>query len=267
MENAVEAIKMAFAVMVFVIALSVSMISFNKAKATSDVVLYAKDETNYYDYEGATGKAAENRIVGIETIIPTLYKYYKENYTVVFRTGNYDSTTGEFSNLEYLPVYTTNSKYRSNEPQGGAYLWGQKVGENSYSTYDKLMEDKYNVGFFDDGYLATEKGTLKGNKKIFSFDLEEETLRHEPWTGSYTKARENLDCFLNGDTYKNPNNREDYIKYGQSFIKKYKNKKFVETIGEYTYNSTQTDSTEDGSSISSLVKEKKKRVIIFTLIE
>lgn len=248
MENAVEAIKMAFAVMVFVMALSVSMISFNKAKATSDVVLYAKDETNYYDYEGATGKAAENRIVGIETIIPTLYKYYKENYTVVFRQGNYNSATGEFSNLEPLIVYKTPSKSKT---IAGIQLWGKN--------YDTIMQSKYSK-FFSNGY------TESLSNKIFSFDLEEETLRHEPWTGSYAKARENLDCFLNGDTYKNPNNREDYIKYGQSFIEKYKNSKFVETIGEYTYNSTQTDSTEDGSSISSLVKEKKKRVIIFTLI-
>lgn len=252
MENAVEAIKMAFAVMVFVIALSVSMISFNKAKATSDVVLYAQDETNYYDYEGATGKAAENRIVGIETIIPTLYKYYKENYTVVFRQGMYNQEEGIFSNLEPLIVYNTPSKSKTN---AGIQLWGKN--------YDTIMKNKYS-NFLTNGY---EKSL---SNQIFSFDLEEETLRHEPWTGSYAKARENLDCFLNGTEYKNPNNGEDYIDYkysnGQSFIEKYKNSKFVETIGEYTYSSTQTDSTEDGSSISSLVKEKKKRVIIFTLI-
>lgn len=252
MENAVEAIKMAFAVMVFVMALSVSMISFNKAKATSDVVLYAKDETNYYDYEGATGKAAENRIVGIETIIPTLYKYYKENYTVVFRKGTYNEE-GTFSNLEPLRVYKTSSKPKTTAE---IQLWGKN--------YDTIMQNKYS-NFFTDSYSE------KLSTEIFSFDLEEETLRHEPWTGSYAKARENLDCFLNGKKYYNPNNGEEYIDYkylnGQSFIERYKDKKFVETIGEYTYNSTQTDSTEDGSSISSLVKEKKKRVIIFTLIE
>lgn len=254
MENAVEAIKMAFAVMVFVMALSVSMISFNKAKATSDVVLYAKDETNYYDYEGATGKAAENRIVGIETIIPTLYKYYKENYTVVFRQGNYNSATGEFSNLVPLIVYKTPSKFKT---IAGIQLWG--------SNYIDLMQTKYEPFF--NNYSSSLSA------EIFSFDLEEETLRHEPWTGSYAKARENLNNFLSGKVYNNPNNNEEYIDYSKEplitggFIGKYKNSKFVETIGEYTYNSTQTDSTEDGSSISSLVKEKKKRVIIFTLIK
>lgn len=257
MENAVKALEMAFAVMVFVMALSVSMVSFNSAKATSDIVLYAQDETNYYDYQGATGKAAENRIVGIETIIPTLYKYYKENYTVVFRQGTYNEE-GVLSNLNSLKVYTTASRAKSNTTDSGIQLWGEN--------YDTIMQNKYSK-FFTDGY------TKSLSNEIFSFDLEEETLRHEPWTGSYAKARENLDCFLNGKIYTNPNNGEEYINYkysdgnGTSFIERYKDKKFVETIGEYTYNSNQANGTEDGSSISSLVKEKKKRVIIFTLID
>lgn len=255
MENAVEALKMVFAVAVFVMALSVSMISFNKVKATSDLVLYTQDETNYYDYQGATGRAAENRIVGLETIIPTLYKYYKENYTVLFRQGYYNIDTGEFSNVSYLPIYNTPSSYKTTNKK--YYLWGKEDGNQS--TYDTLMQKKYQ-NYFTNGY------TEKGNKEIFSFDLEEETLRHEPWTGSYEKAMENVSLFLSGGTYKNPNNNSDYIEY-TGFINKYKNAKFVETVGEYTYSSSQTDSTEDGSSINSLVKEKKKRVIIFTLIK
>lgn len=254
MENAVEAIKMAFAVMVFVMALSISMISFNSAKATSDVVLYTQDETNYYDYQGATGKASENRIVGLETIIPTLYKYYKENYTVVFKQGSYNMETGEFSNLEPLIVYKTPSNAKTSK---GVQLWG--------SNYDNIMQEKYSP-FFVGGY------TEKLSSNIFSFDLEEETLRHEPWTGTYVKARENLDYFLSGGIYKNPNNDNNYINYSNSplqtggFIAKYKDKQFIETIGEYEYSSTQAEDTEDGSSISSLVKAKKKRVIIYTLI-
>ena len=118
MENAVEALKMAFAVMVFVIALSVSMVSFNRAKSTSDMVLYAQDETNYYEYQGATGKAAENRIVGLETIIPTLYKYYKENYTVIFRNSSggflslYDTKTNvDTWSPDYINKYYRRQKY------------------------------------------------------------------------------------------------------------------------------------------------------------
>lgn len=78
---------------------------------------------------------------------------------------------------------------------------------------------------------------------------------------------------FNGEKYKNPNNGLEYKDYqyanGKSFMEQYKNKQFLETIGEYAYSSTQTNAnndTQDGSSISSLVKQKKKRIIIFTLI-
>ena len=254
MENASEALMMAFGVLVFVLALTVAINSFSEAKSTSDIVLFTADETSYMEYEGVTGKASQNRIVGLETIIPTLYKYYKENYTVLFRDGNYNEETGDFSNLKPLTVYNTPSTYKTKNTM----LWGK--------TYDSIMNRKY-TPYFDGGY------TKEGAKEIFSFDLDEETLRHEPWTGSYNKAKENIDCFLNGSVYKNPNNNSAYINYSDfpmqtgGFIGKYRNTRFVETIGEYAYSSSQEQNTEDGSSISSLVKQKKKRIITFTKID
>lgn len=235
MENATHALIMAFSVMVLVIALTVSIVAFNNAKQTADIILYTKDETNYYEYQGSKGKQAENRIVGLETVIPTLYKYYKENYTVVLKKGNYNEANGEISNWEYLPIYTT------------------KANRNWQSSYNTLMKNKY--------------GAEKPNEQIFSFDLDEETLRHEPWTGSNDRIKNNLDCFLSGETYYNPNNNSTYIEYGKNiglggFTEKYKNAKFVETIQEYKYNSSQTTQSTTGS----LTKEKSKRMIIFTLI-
>ena len=126
MENAVDALKIAFAVMVLVIALSVSIMSFNSVKAAADGILYTKDETNYYEYQGAVGKASENRIVGMETVVPTLYRYYKENFTVVFKQADYTVSTGEFSNVDYLFVYSTPSTKA---------LWAD--------SYKDLMNEKY----------------------------------------------------------------------------------------------------------------------------
>lgn len=238
MENATRALIMAFAVFIFVIALTVSMVSLNSVKRVSDAILYTKDETNYYTYTDAKGKAAQNRIVGLETIIPTLYKYYKENYTVVFKEAKYDYDTGNFiSDWKYLPVYKT--------------VENRNWEENSYKNLMKVKYGREN--------LSTE---------IFSFDIDEETLRHEPWTGSEDEVKQNIKCFLNGTEYKTPNNGEKYKNYSDSplipggFIAKYGNDKFVETIEEYKYKSTQTGE----STISSLTKEKTKRMIIFTHI-
>ena len=50
MENAVDALKMAGAVLMFVIALSVSIVAFGQVRQTADIILDYKDrETVYID--------------------------------------------------------------------------------------------------------------------------------------------------------------------------------------------------------------------------
>lgn len=92
MENATEALMMAFGMLIFGIAITLTMSMFSQARQTADYILYQKDESNYYEFEtGITddditnGRDGTERLVGIETIIPTLYKYYKENFKVVFQ--------------------------------------------------------------------------------------------------------------------------------------------------------------------------------------
>ena len=242
MENASEALMMAFGVLIFVLALTVAMNSFSQVKSVSDVVLYSTDATNYYDYEGPTGKASQNREVGLETIIPTLYKYYKENYTVLFRQGKYDEVSGEFSDTKPLTIYETPSKYTTTRRGLTHYIWGKEDSSKDQSTYDTLMQNKYSK-YFSSGY------TEKGNHSIFSFDLEEETLRHEPWTGTYEKSKDNLDQFLKGKVYYNPNDNLEYIDYKDyGFIKKYNGQTFIETVGEYSYATTLVDGSEDADN-------------------
>ena len=82
MENAVEALKMAAAVLTFVLALGIGMSSFSQAKQTAEIVLSYVDRefsTQYVQDLGTT-----ERIVGKETIIPTIYRAYKEYYKIYF---------------------------------------------------------------------------------------------------------------------------------------------------------------------------------------
>ncbi len=82
MENAAEALKMAAAVLIFVLALSISINSFSEVRQTSQTILNYRDreyDTTYVEDNGST-----ERIVGAETIIPTIYKSYKENYKIIF---------------------------------------------------------------------------------------------------------------------------------------------------------------------------------------
>ena len=108
MENAVDALKIAFAVLVFVIAMTVSIMAMGQAKETSEAVFYMTDKTNLYEYL-SDEKLPEGRIVSAETIVPTLYRYYKENFNVVIidKSGN---KIAVFNLEEEIKAYNKNYK-------------------------------------------------------------------------------------------------------------------------------------------------------------
>ena len=126
MENAVDALKIAFAVMVFTIALTLAISTFSQARETSEAVLFMNDKTNYYSWEDEVNYSEDKRIVGIEAIIPTLYRYYKENYTVIFEgidiyhidstTKKWIKDTGAGDEINYFDL---NSEIKANCPWVG----------------------------------------------------------------------------------------------------------------------------------------------------
>ena len=90
MENAVEALKMAGSVLLFILALSVAILAFTKARQTVDVLIsYAdreyftieNDERFYY----LPDEEKENRYVNLETIIPAMYRAFTERYKIIFK--------------------------------------------------------------------------------------------------------------------------------------------------------------------------------------
>lgn len=217
MENATDALKMAFAVFIFSMALSISISMFSQLNQVSQVVLKSSDITAYYNYKESDTTSKNYRIVGLETIIPTLYKYYKENYTVVFldRSGN------------PMELYQT----ATNPDEWGS---GSENGVNPNA----------------DNISKYYKNSPNEKKRVCSFDVDEETIRHEPWTGTSTETKKNLDAFLSGATYINPTGSGNNYTY-KNFINNNRNNTFKEMLGEYEYQSgTQT---------------KKKRVIVYQL--
>lgn len=91
--------------------------------------------------------------------------------------------------------------------------------------------------------------------------MDEETKRHEPWTGSVEYYKKNLDAFLSGTEFVAPSGNsnlnykyEDLVGLG-GFIGKYGDKKFIENLGEYEYDVDNSEST----------RSNKKRIIIYTL--
>ena len=93
MENAVNALKIAFAVFIFMLGLVMLFSMASQARETADTLIEKIDKTSYYSYQEATGSEIDNngnRIVRIEDIIPVLYRYAQENYgvTIVDKNGN-----------------------------------------------------------------------------------------------------------------------------------------------------------------------------------
>ena len=225
MENAVDALKIAFGVFVFTMAISITMYMFNMAKETSDVVLQSSDVTALMEYVETSDMIGEERIVGLETIIPTLYKYFKENYTVIFLE----------SNGKPMELYETQT-----DPD----LWSPGYTNKYYDNNQDI--------------------------KVCSFDVDEETRRREPWTGNTNYYKQNLDMFLSGGTFVSPSGNGMDYDYSdnngwgsRSFIDKFSDSQFRESLGEYTYNDVQsTTGTETAN-----VKPKKKRVIVYKLVD
>ena len=87
MENAVDALKMAGAALLFIIAFSISMMLFSKARESTDAVL---DNLKIKDFFPKVESLNNNttRKVGIETIIPTLYRYAQSDDNIRIRILN-----------------------------------------------------------------------------------------------------------------------------------------------------------------------------------
>ena len=90
MENAVEALKMAGFMLLFIIALSITMITLTQAKTTADSLVKNQDRQQSYQYIEVTGDLSKSlsRTVTLADIIPTLYRYAQEDYAIQFYTSS-----------------------------------------------------------------------------------------------------------------------------------------------------------------------------------
>ena len=82
MENVTRALLIAFSMLIFVIGFSYSMYLINSLTTTSDTLLQGITTTDYYDNIKVSAGNIATRDVGVETIIPKLYRYYKEDFCV-----------------------------------------------------------------------------------------------------------------------------------------------------------------------------------------
>lgn len=161
MENASEALFMAFAVLVFVVALSIGISSFSLARQTTQAIVDRTDRDFDYKYISSTlnseGKAMEIRTVGVETIVPALYRAYKENYIVRFYKEE-NGTTNPLNiykrkvNGKMVETNEINLEKESIANQEKATLFIDKVlygGLKNVTSFNNNFENLQVNGFYD----------------------------------------------------------------------------------------------------------------------
>ena len=130
MENAADALKIAFAIFVFVLALSILFSLISKIKSTADDVLFITDKTNFYKFE--TGSLDGGREVGEENVIAALTNSGKD-LTYVYiedKNGNsiYSPSSSEDINTVISNKLTSGNKYKERVLEiktGGSYAIGE----------------------------------------------------------------------------------------------------------------------------------------------
>ena len=89
-DNIADALKMAGSILLFVMGLSISILAFSQARESIDIVLSYSDRESLTIENDArfyylANQQDTNRYVGKETIIPAIYRAYKENYKIIFQ--------------------------------------------------------------------------------------------------------------------------------------------------------------------------------------
>ena len=152
MENAADALGMAGAVLIFVLAVSIIILSFGQVRETADIILNYKDrETTYTYYETTPGQY--ERTVSLETIIPSVFRAYLENYKIVFEGLSNPiykiKYNGEYISKYSLDLETNNNTQYQNavigKDQKAEFLCGILYHDFSISGNKNNFEKKFNI--------------------------------------------------------------------------------------------------------------------------
>ena len=166
MENAVESIIIAFAVLVFVIALSMTTFMLSKAMTTTQDLIYYSDKTNYLQNVSDTTRGAiTTRLVSIDTVINSLYRYYKENFMV--RIYEKDSDGGELVQIfdttiegKIYVALSKNESARTLQEQALVTNYGSVSGAKNLFGAPWMGNTARDAKYRVDLYVAGKKGYI-----------------------------------------------------------------------------------------------------------
>lgn len=160
MESAADALKIAFGIFVFIIALSVTLNLVTQAKETADIVSHYSDQTNWYQYNAAP---SENISVTNAEVVSSLYSINGENIDITIILG---SNVYRFNSQGYYKNNTKKNTFKTNS---------DLKNEISKFISNDLTNGKYEVkcqeikvsGVYDYGSDGTEIIKSQGGTKLY----------------------------------------------------------------------------------------------------
>ncbi len=258
MENLTHALYMAFAMIVFVVAFSVALYLVSQVNSTAKTIVYNLD-TSYYDsfeLRDVIGEDNEeknrSRIVGVDTIIPTLYRYYKESFAVKIL----DVDGSLLQMFDTTIEGDVNSAISSVHNEDGVSF--------DDPNYDEYSRNKALLSLYD--------VDTSGKEKSFCY------MFGVPWLANINKdAKTRIDLYISGGKGYINNTLVDYsrkIGPGSEADKKYvylnyyKDRKFRETFTQYAYEGDTITDENNGEPISLTGNRQiaTKIIIIYQLL-
>ena len=258
MENIASALKMVAAILVFVIALASAFSIFGTTKQTADSIITMRDKQGYLDiaqmdngilYTSTNSIVTGNvegvntngdRIVTIDNVVSTIYRYNKEKYgvTILESNGNviarFDSNTENVMRQWYNIV--------KDEITG-------KTAEEQKTEFTNKIKKNISTFYVPEGNIKLDleeiyEVTTTGNAKIQC---------GAPWYGNEAEIQKRIACELSGEKY-------DF--HGQWFQRtkgvidilndaKAAGKKIVEVTNEID----QSDYLKDGTEETNLLQQ------------
>lgn len=150
MDNVADALKIAAAVLIFVLALSISINAFGEARIASRTILDYKDREYDYSYveqnKDDSGNVITQRIVGVDSIVPSIYKAYKENYKIVFDENIFEDGLYQKkdSSGTTTPVYSIDlqKEVLGSDTQKEQFIMAILYGRNGFEN-DLIFQEIY----------------------------------------------------------------------------------------------------------------------------
>lgn len=242
MENAADALKMAAAALIFIIAIASSFSLFGTAKQTADSIIGMRDKQAYLEAADLEGvlyttsdsvkldgtKFTENgdRIVSSGDVISTIYRYNKEKYGVTIVKANGEVIKRYDSNTESV-------MRQYNNITAGLDVYKEQLKKNTTT--------KYAIPDFENGKL----------KEIYAIKDEgnSKTECGAPWYGNDEEVKKRINADMSGKVYEY--NGQKYNLNKVNLLELLKDKTIVEVTNEID----QSDYLEDNDQETNLLQQ------------